>query len=131
RAVSLLAIKKVLGFSDEKIEEMGAEVPKYSSVIRFAMKFLGLVRNVETYYQNIPRMWKRFVTVGEFWAESNEEKKRVIIRIKALNIHPILCTYLLGILPAFHEIARGRKATCQETKCPFRGDNYHEFINRW
>ncbi len=133
RAVSLLVIKKVLGFSDEKIKEMGAEVPKSSFIMRLSLKFFSFAKNPELWYRNATMLWKRFLTVGEFSVpEFDEEKKRVIIRIKNFNIHPVFCTYMSGILKTFHELARAAKnVTCQETKCPFRSDDYHEFLDTW
>ncbi|MFQ6083744.1 MAG: hypothetical protein ACE5WD_10330 [Candidatus Aminicenantia bacterium] len=127
RAVSLLAIKKVLGFSDEKIKEMGAEVPRFSSVIRFAMKFFS--KEKKLFFENASELWKRFLTTGEFKSVLDEKNRMAISTLKNFNIHPIFCTYLLGIIPAFHKLITGAKEiTCKETKCSFRGDEFHEFL---
>ena len=134
RAVSLLAIKKVLGFSDEKIKEMGFYVAKSSFVLRLSLKFIGLTRKAELYYRNTPNLWKKFVTIGEYSIpEFDEEKKKIVVnRVKDLNSHPIFCTYLSGIIPGFLEVARGISGVqVEETKCTFKGDEYHEFVLKW
>ena len=134
RAVSLLVIKKALGFSDEKIKEMGFYVAKSSFVLRLSLKFLGLAKKPELYYRSTPNLWKKFVTIGEYSIpEFDEEKKKIVVnRIKDLNSHPIFCTYLSGIIPGFLETARGiSEVQVEETKCPFKGDEYHEFVLKW
>jgi len=135
RVISLLVMKEVLGFSDEQIREMGAQVPKDFFVLRLSMSLLGFAKDPKKLYENAPGVWKKFITIGEFIVPKFEEKAgrgRVIDRIKDFKIHPILCTYLLGILAHFHEIARRvERVDVQELKCPFKGDEYHEFLMRW
>lgn len=134
RAVSLLVMKKVLGFSNEKITEMGFEAPRSSFILRLSMKFLAFTRSAKLWYQNTPGLWRKFVTIGEFSVpEFDEKDKKIVIdRIRDFNVHPILCTYLLGILPSFNELARGLSGlTCKETKCSFQGGKYHEFLVKW
>lgn len=129
RAVSLLVVKKVLGFSDEKIEEMGFEVPRSSSIIKLYMKFFAMDKKV--FFKNALKLWDSLITVGEFETVLDEENKGAVSSLKNFNIHPILCTYLLGIISSFHKIATGAKeVTIKETKCSFRGDEFHEFLTK-
>ena len=134
RAVTLLVMKKIFGFSDQKITEMGISAPKSSFIIRLSMKFLGFSRSPELWYKNSSDLWKKFVTIGSFKVLEFDEKDKKMVRekIEDIKIHPVLCAYLLGILPSFNEVARGLKATSsRETKCIHRGDEYHEFLIRW
>lgn len=134
RVVSLLVIKEVLGFSDDKIKEMGAYVAKSSFVLRLSLRFLGFSRSAELYYKSTPDLWKKFVTTGDFkTAEFDEKEKKIVVsQIRNFNQHPILCIYMSGILLGFLEVARGiRGAQVKETKCEFQGDDYHEFVLSW
>ncbi len=135
RVLSLLAIKKVLGFSDKQVKEIGRQVPQDSFILRLSLGFLGLAREPEKLYKNATVLWKRFLTIGEFVAVEFQEKAgrgKVIDRLMDFNTHPILCIYLEGILERFHEIARRvKKVNVKETKCIFKGDEYHEFLVEW
>lgn len=128
RALFLVATKNVFNFSDERMREMGRELPKFPSVMRFFMKLFAL--NKKLFFQRVAPFWKKFVTVGEINIPVFDEKnKRVIATLKDFNIHPIFCPYTEGIFTVLVKIATGSdKVTCKETKCPFKGDKFHEFL---
>ena len=131
RALSLLAIKKVFNFDDEKIKEIGFFGTRVSIILKFFIRYafsLPLVFKKET-----KRMWREHWTVGEMTpVELNEEKKYAILRLKDFNLHPIYCPYLRGYLTGlFSMMVKSPKITCEETKCVFRGDQYHEYLIKW
>ncbi|MBZ9572449.1 hypothetical protein KJA15_03905 [Patescibacteria group bacterium] len=131
RALSLLAIKKIFNFNDEKIKEMGIFATKVSLIVKFFIKYvfsLKLAFNKQT-----SKLWRKHWTVGELVpVELNEEKKYAIIQLKNFNLHPVYCRYLEGYFPGpFQLMVKSPKITCQETKCFFRGDEYHEFLIKW
>lgn len=131
RAISLLAIKEAFGFTKEDIKRMGLVAPKISLIIKF---FLQYFMSPQKVFKEVPKMWSRHHTVGEIEPIKFDEKnKESIIRIKNLKSHPIFCCFLTGY---FSTIVKMMERTekikiCEETKCPFRGDEYHEYIIKW
>jgi predicted hydrocarbon binding protein len=129
RILSLLAIKKVFNFSEKEIRKMGADAPKISLIIKFFMQyFLSLQKTLK----EISKIWRKHYTVGELIVvESNEEKKFIILRLKDFNLHPIICFYLAGYFSTVLKMIVKKPVFCQETKCFFRGDKYHEYLFKW
>jgi len=131
RALSLLVIKKVFNFSDEKIKEMGFFATKVSLIIKlFTRYFLSLQR---VFFREAPRIWKKHWTVGELIpVELNEEKRYAIIRLKNFDLHPVYCRYLSGYFcGVLNLIVKSTTITSEETKCTFLGDEYHEYLLKW
>jgi len=131
RAISLLVIKQTLGFSDEKIKKMGEELPKSAFLTRLFMKYYK--SDIKRFYYSTPKIWRLFVTVGEFVTVNFDKKNKTgIIRVENFKIHPIFCVYLLGIITTLLKMLTGSsKASCQEVKCPFKSDQYHELLMKW
>lgn len=131
KALSLLAIREALEYSDEDIEEMGKTAPKISLIIKLFIKYFGPVSKF--FSEEGPRIWRKYWTAGEFIpVELNEKEKFAILRVKDLNLHPVYCTYLKGYFSTLTRLVTGgEKITCQETKCPFKKDKFHEFLIRW
>lgn len=127
RVVILLVIKKVLDFSDEKIQAMGFALPRSIPLIRMYTRFFAMDKKI--FFRNAAKLWRSIVTIGEFETSLDEKNKQAISILKNFDIHPILCTYLLGVIPCFHKIATGaREVVSKETKCSFRSDGRHEFL---
>ena len=131
RAISWLAIKKALNFDDEKIKEMGIFATKVSFIIKLFIKYFFSAEKV--FYEESPKMWQKHWTIGELEpVEFNQKEKYGIIRLKNFNIHPIFCCYFQGHLSGVLQmLVKTTKITCEETKCSFRGDKYHEFSLKW
>jgi len=131
KALSLLAIKDVFGYSDKEIEEIGRMSSKLSLIIRLFIKYFSSPSNF--FFKEAPKIWKKYWTVGEFIPiEFNEKEKFAIVRVEGLNLHPIYCVFLRGFFPALTQLILGNESiTCQETKCCFKGDNFHEFLLKW
>lgn len=129
RAVSLLAISKTFNFDDQQIREMGTAAPKISLIIKFFMQYFLSVRKT---IGQVPKMWQKHYTIGNLVpAEFDEEKKLLILRLENINLHPVFCCYLSGYFLKVVEMVVKSKVSCQETKCSFRGDEYHEYLFRW
>ena len=131
RALSLLAIKKALNFDDEKIRKMGSYTSKISFIVKIFIKYFSPISKF--FFKETPKIWKKYWTIGEFIpVEYNKEKKYAIVRIKNLNLHPIYCLYLEGYFSTFTRLVTGGgEISVQETKCFFRGDEYHEYLLKW
>jgi len=131
RALSLLAIKKVFDFDNEKIKEMGFFATKISLIIKLFMKYFLSVQRV--FLKEAPKIWRKHWTIGELVpVELDEEKKYAILRLKNFSLHPIYCCYLGGYFCGIMQmLIKTPQITFEETKCSFRGDEYHEYLIKW
>ena len=131
RALSLLVIKKVFEFDDKKIEEIGFFGTRSSLIAKFFIKYVFSLQKV--FFQEGQRIWREHWTIGEIVpAELDEGKKYAILRLKDFNLHPIYCVFLKGYLSGlFSMVIKSPRITCQETKCSFKGDEYHEYLIKW
>jgi len=131
KVLSLLAIQKVFGFDQTEMEEVGRLAPKVSFFIKPFMRFAGFFK--KGFFRELPRIWRRYWTKGDFIpVELSEEKKYALIQIRNLTLHPVYCAYMRGYFTTFAQMAMGVKGvSCEELKCPFRGDEFHELIVKW
>lgn len=127
--VLLLLIEKLFGYGPEEFEEMGKFEPKTSFIIRIFMKYFV---SIDRASKEVPRLWSQTFTVGDIEvAEYDEEKREGIIRLKNYKLVPIQCDILRGYFSSILQLMVGKEVSCEETKCPFRGDEYHEFLLHW
>lgn len=132
RIISLLVIKKIFGYKDNKIREMGARATKISSVLKFFIKYIPSLKKMVV--TNTGKVWQNHWTIGTMIpAELNEKEKYAIFQLKDFNLHPIYCRYLEGYITGlFQLIVTSTKITCHETKCSFKGDaQFHEYLVKW
>ncbi|MBZ9578677.1 hypothetical protein KJA14_02395 [Patescibacteria group bacterium] len=131
RALSLLATKKVFNFDNEKIREMGLFATKVSLIVKLSLKYFFSLQRV--FFKEAPKMWKKHWTVGELIpVELNEGGKYGILRLKNFDLHPIYCYYLGGYFCGILQMMiKTPKITFEETKCTFKGDEYHEYLLKW
>ena len=127
--ISLLAIQRLFNFDDKKIQEMGRFQAKFSIVIRLLMRYLV---SIEKAAKGASKMWRSYHTSGDLKiTELNKEKRYAILRIEDFRILPIHCQNLIGYFSTIVQLIVKSKVTCEEIKCPFRGDEYHEFLLKW
>ena len=133
RMVSLLAIKEVFNFDEEKIKEMGQYAPKTSVIIKFMLRYFTFPLPQKLFQREAPKGWRKHYTVGELIpVELNQEKKCFIVRLKDFDFHPLFCIYLKGyFLSVIKMLVRSSQITGEETQCTFKGDQYHEFQIKW
>jgi len=130
RILSLLAISRAFNMDKEKVEQMGRSAVEESFLIKFiARKFF----TVNSIFKKTMFVWRRNHTVGRLEIVKIErEQKKAIVRLYNLNFHPIFCDYLCGYFAAITEIAEGKKVSCKEEKCFFKGESFfHEFLLAW
>lgn len=130
RAISLLAIKKVFGWRDKEFRELGGFTVSFPLIIKIYMK---LFHSPETIIKRAPKMYHEYFTKGELTiSDYSEEKKYAIVEIRDLSLHPIFCLVVEGYLENIVRMVVGiKEVKCQETKCSFRGDEYHEYLIEW
>jgi len=129
RVISLLVIKKVFGFDDQGIKNMGSAAPKVSLVMKLFMQYFLSIRAT---FGQVPQIWKKHYTAGELVPVKLDEKgKTLTLRIENFNPHPVFCSYISGYLLGVMRMVVKGSVFCQETKCFFRGDEYHEYLFKW
>ena len=130
RALSLLAIKKVFNWGDEEFRELGAFTTGVSLVVRIYMKFFG---SLELLLKKSPQIYNEYFTEGELHiSDYDMEKGYAVVGLRGLDLHPIYCRVLEGYLEKFAKmVLKSGNTKCRETKCTFKGDDYHQFKIKW
>jgi len=137
RVLSLLTIKEIFNFDEAKIEEMGRVAPKLSIFIKTLMQFFI---SIPTLKSETSRIWKRYHTTGELklivapgnFATLRLSGHNCVLKLTNHKIHPLYCTYLGGYFAKITEMVLNTSPiTFEETKCPFRGDDWHEYLLKW
>jgi len=131
RIISLLAVQKVFSFDEAKIKELGSFASRTSLMVKLFINYFLSVEKV--FFNEAPKIWRKHYSVGDFLpTEFNEKDKYGIIQLKNYQFHPIFCLYLGSYLCGFFQmLIKSPEISFEETKCPFRGDDYHEYKIRW
>ncbi len=130
RALSLLAISRVFSMSKKEVEEMGKSAPKECFLMNFLTRRFFTIEKI---FKRFSKAWRKEHTVGRLEVvEADREAKRIVLRLYNLNFHPVFCDYLCGYFTAIAENGGVAKASCEETKCYFKGESlFHEFLLKW
>lgn len=129
QAVILEIIDKLFQYDKKKYQEMGRSSAKFSLIIKMFMKYFF---SEEQMIKKSPQIWEKSYTIGKFkLIEYNEEENRVILRIEGFKLHPVHGQILIGYFASILQMIGGHVATGKETKSPFRGDQYYEFLMEW
>jgi len=132
RMLSLLVIKKIFNFDDEKIKEMGFLATKKSLIVKLFVRYFLSVERV--FFKEAPRIWQKHWTRGTLVpVELDEKKKYAILRLEGFKLHPLYCSvYLRGYFSGILQmLIKTKEITCEETKCSFKGDEHHEYLLKW
>ncbi|MBD3208582.1 MAG: hypothetical protein GF370_03960 [Candidatus Nealsonbacteria bacterium] len=126
---TLLAMERIFELGDEDFREMGAIEAKLTTLMRFFMRYFVSLDRVA---KEAPGMWRKVYTVGELKVtEINEEENYMKVRLEDFPFTPILCRAHEGWFAELIHVVLNKDVSCQEIKCNFKGDDYHEFIVRW
>ncbi len=126
-------LQEKFNFKKKDFAELGEKVAKFSPAIRLLMKYLAIPEKIAKIAA--PRLWRRFFDVGE--AEVCEFKDSkvegfLIVRIKDFKLHPLHFLYLGHFFLGMTKLVKKfKEATVKETKSPFRGDKYQEYLIKW
>lgn len=128
-AVTEIIIKKLFCYDDKKFREIGEFEVKSSPIRRLFIQYFISIKKLA---QGGPNIWRRYHNSGDLKVVELDSKKRyAIVRLENFPLHPLHCQYHIGYLSTISQLVVGKKTTCQETKCNFRGDKYHEFLIKW
>lgn len=129
QAVILVLMKRMLGYDEEKFQEVGKANAKFSLIIRLFMKYFF---SIKAMVDKVPQLWEKHYTVGKLKvADHNDEEKYIILRLSDFDLHPFHCQDLKGYFSIVTQMIVGKEVDCQEKKCVHRGDDYHEFVLTW
>lgn len=122
-------IERLFNYDDRKFQELGEFRARFSLYSKIFIKFFI---SIDKAIQSIPKMWRKSFSVGRIKvAEYNKEKKYLALKLENFLVHPAQCQTSKAIFSNLANIIIKNKVTCEETKCPFRGDEYHEFLLKW
>ena len=129
----LFILQEKFSFKEKDFAELGETAPKVSSIMRQLMRYFAIPEKIAKIAAS--RLWQRYFDRGraeicEF--RDSKEGGFLIIRVKNFKLHPLHFSYL-GYF--FLEIAKLTKKfkeiKVEETKSPFRGDEYQEYLIKW
>ena len=128
-AILLLAFKKLFGFSEKEFEEIGEYSSKLPSIVRTFMQYFISMKSIT---KQAPKMWNNLYSVGKLEVvELNEKEKYLILRLKDFKLHPLHCLGFKGYASNTVKMVVKNNVSVEETKCVFKGDDYHEFLIKW
>ncbi len=126
--VALLVFKELFNYNDE-FYEMGRFVSKLPLVIRLFLKYLGSAKMIKN---EVSKMWERYYTVGNLSVIKYDEDKKILIgRLENFDQCPSHCKIAVGYFSSMFQLMVKQAVVCEETKCIYRGDEYHEFLLKW
>ncbi|MBD3208368.1 MAG: hypothetical protein GF370_02865 [Candidatus Nealsonbacteria bacterium] len=128
-AALLLVINKLFDYNSDDFQEMGRFGAKSSLIIKLFTRYFV---SFERFKSKPPEMWKKYFSVGEVeLQEFNEEEKYAVVELKDFKINKFHCSLLSGFFSSLLEMMIGEKVIGEEAKCPFDGDDHHEFLLKW
>ena len=126
-------LQEKFNFKEKDFAELGELAPKISSTVRLLMKYFTIPEKIAKIAA--PRLWKRFFNQGKVEVCKFKDSKTegsLVVRIKDFKLHPLhffyLGYYFLGITKLAKKF---KEVKVKETKSPFRGDEYQEYLIRW
>ncbi len=136
KMISDYAYLTVFNWGEKEIAEIAESSTKVSFIVRLFMRhFLS----VEQIFRASARLWSRYFNTGllEIVDFHNVEKRGGhgygILRLKNFKLHPLHCFYLSHFFIGIAKLTdpRLKEVKAEETKCMFRGDDYHEYLLKW
>jgi len=134
RIVSFAAMINVFDWGEKELAEIAESSPKVSFIIRFFMKHF--ISPPKIFRVAVPKMWERHFNIGSLETADFQMTKKdgyAVIRLKNFKLHPVYCFffghYLIGTFKLTDQ--RFKEIAFEETKCMFKGDDYHEYLIKW
>ncbi len=126
----MLGAVKLFGWDKQDIIEMGKASVSFNFTIKLFVKYFS---SLEQTFKKAVQLWKRYYNYGELeLVEHDKQAKRLRIRLKQADRHKVVCFYYLGLFSQIVQMAVGDvQVKAKETKCPFEGDDFHEYLFEW
>ena len=133
RTICFIVLKDIYKLTDDDIVGSGVRFIGDSIVIKLFFRYFS---SRDTAFKHIPEYWKKISTCGRAEAvklvQSPDGKEGYFIaRLHDFKIHPLHCLFCLGAFLQLAKLLGGKNAKIKETKCMFKGDDYHEYVISW
>lgn len=129
QVINIMVMKKLFGYDNQKVQEMGRFNSKSSLLVRLFMKYFV---SIERATDIAPKIWNRHYSQGKLEAtDYDSEEGYVVLRLSDFSVHPLLCEDLKGYFSSVVQMVVGKEVRGEETKCVHKGDPYHEFVLKW
>jgi hypothetical protein len=129
KGIILLLMQRIFDFKEDDFVEMGKFGSKIPVIVRLFMQHFG---SLDMVVKGASRMWGKYYSVGETEVTHlDKDNKKLTLQVRDFLILPIHCQVLRGYFMHLLQMIVGGKVECRETKCPFRGDDFHEFFLTW
>ncbi|MEI6597060.1 MAG: hypothetical protein WCL13_02510 [bacterium] len=127
--ITFLIVKRLFNFTNEDFQKMGAREVKFTPVKKFFVKYFV---SLKTVCEAASKIFSQYYTEGKLeMMEFNEKERRAILKVSQFGSSEANCQYFIGYVVATAGMASKYPITCEETKCIYRGDKYHEFVIKW
>jgi len=125
----LVSMRELFGYKEEDFIQIGQYDVKLSRLIKlFVQSFVS----VDMVFNVAETMWRKYFTVGKLEvAELNKKENYIVVRLRDFYLHPLHCQVFKGHFLAALQMIFKNHVSCQEEKCIYEGDDFHEFILKW
>ena len=130
RVLAFVVLKNIFDWKDDDIRRMGDNAPKYSFIVKLMMKFF---MSSEVAFSKAPEYWSKYYSIGTLEVgKFHESAREVHLYIKDFRTLPLYCRFLEGFFRRLMQYLRPTDdVRCEEIKCVFEGEQYHEFKISW
>ncbi|MCD4694061.1 hypothetical protein K8R62_01755 [bacterium] len=129
RPFGWLVMLRTFGWGQEELIDSGYQAPQISFIMRI---LAGYFVSPEVTIKRSPSYWKKHYSTGSLTVPLVDMKNRkFILRIDDFLVSPLFCIFYLGYFRKIVEFGGIKNSKIKETKCMFKGDDYHEFEIIW
>jgi len=126
-------LQEKFNFQEKDFAELGEMAPKVSSIIRQSMRYFAVPEKIAKVAAS--RLWRRYFDRGRAEiCEFRDSKEEGFMRIKVedFKLHPLHSFYLGYFFLGMTNLTKKfKEAEIEETKSPFKGDEYQEYLIKW
>jgi len=126
-------LQEKFNFQEKDFAELGETSPKISFLMKTLMKYFTVPEKIAKIAAS--RLWRRYFDRGEAEICEFKDSKTggsLTIRIRNFKLHPLHFFYLGYFFLGMTNLTKKfKEAKIEETKSPFWGDKYQEYLIKW
>ena len=126
-------LQEKFNFKEKDFAELGEMSPKVSFLMKTLMRYFTVPEKIAKIAAS--RLWRRYFDRGEVEICEFRDSKiegSFLIRIKDFKLHPLHFFYLGHFFLGMFKLTKQFKEVMfEETKSPFEGDEYQEYLIKW
>ena len=129
RPFGWLVALRTFNWTEKDLIDSGYQAPKVSFIMRILARYFV---SPEVTIKKSPSYWRKHYTVGSLSVSKIDMKnKKFVLQIDDFQVSRLFCVFYLGYFKKVVEFGGIENPQIKETKCMFRGDDYHEFEITW